>query len=96
MTQNEKEKIIKALQDRLAKQPCPRCANQQFTLADGYFNQPFQNELSAGLIIGGPSIPSVVVLCTRCGFVSQHALGMLGLLQPQKVANEKKTDQTNL
>jgi hypothetical protein len=25
----------------------------------------------------------VTVVCTRCGFISQHALGALGLLPPQ-------------
>ena len=93
MTSEDKEKIVKALEERFAKHPCPRCLNQQFTLADGYFNQPLQNDLTGGLVIGGPSIPSVVVVCTRCGFISQHALGALGLLPPQKKPDEKKNDQ---
>ncbi len=81
-SQEQKDKIIRALESRGAKQPCPRCGNNNFTLVDGYFNQPIQTEL-AGLVIGGPSIPSIVVVCTRCGFMSQHALGVLGLL-PQE------------
>lgn len=82
MTEDEKQKIIKALEDRGAKFPCPRCGNQQFTLMDGYFNQTIQTNLK-GMVIGGPSVPSVVVVCTRCGYMSQHALGALGLLSKE-------------
>lgn len=79
MSEVKKKEIIKALDDRGARLPCPRCGNQQFTLIDGYFNQTVQPELK-GLVLGGPSIPSVVVACNKCGFLSQHALGALGLL----------------
>lgn len=89
MQADEKEKIIKSLGDRLAKFPCPRCGNQQFSLVDGYFNQVLQENLSGGIILGGPAIPSVVVVCGRCGFMSQHALGVLGLLPQQKSDDNK-------
>lgn len=79
MKEDEKQRIIQALEERGAKLPCPRCGNQQFTLIDGYFNQTIQTELK-GIVIGGPSVPSIVVACTRCGYLSQHALGALGLL----------------
>jgi hypothetical protein len=78
-SQEQKEKIVKALMERGAQSPCPRCGNPNFTLLDGFFNQPIQPELG-NIILGGPSIPSVVTVCTHCGFISQHALGALGLL----------------
>ena len=83
LSQEQKNKIIKALMDRGARLPCPRCGNQNFTLVDGYFNQPIQKELG-GIVLGGPSIPSIVVVCTRCGYLSQHALGVLGLLPKEE------------
>lgn len=86
LSEQEKQKIIKALQERGATIPCPRCGNSSFTLLDGYFNQTIQTELK-GMVIGGPSIPSVVVACNRCGYLSQHALGVLGLLPAE---GEKK------
>jgi ribosomal protein L37E len=87
LSQEQKNKIVKALEERGAKLPCPRCGNNAFTLLDGYFNQTIQTELK-GIVIGGPSLPSVVIACNRCGFLSQHALGVLGLL-PQKEEGEK-------
>ena len=84
LSKEEKEKIIKVLDERGAKLPCPRCGNNNFTLLDGYFNQTIQTELK-GMVIGGPSVPSAVVACSRCGYLSQHALGALGLLPKEEV-----------
>ncbi len=84
LSKEEKEKIIKVLDERGAKLPCPRCGNNNFTLLDGYFNQTIQTEMK-GMVIGGPSVPSAVVACSRCGYLSQHALGALGLLPKEEV-----------
>ena len=80
LTPDHRREIIDILDQRGATQPCPRCGNQEFTLIDGYFNQPIQSDLSS-YAIGGPAVPSVVVACNRCGYLSQHALGPLGLLK---------------
>jgi len=87
ISSEKKQEIIKALEERGAKLPCPRCGNNSFNLLDGYFNQTIQTDLK-GMVLGGPSIPSVVVACNRCGYLSQHALGTLGLL-PKKVAENE-------
>ena len=76
----QKHRIVEALEAAGAKLPCPRCSTNSFTLLDGYFNQPLQGELGGGVVFGGPNVPSVVVVCTRCGYLSQHALGVLRLL----------------
>jgi len=83
-SQENKQRIIKALEERGAKLPCPRCGNNNFTLLDGYFNQTIQPEAN-GIVIGGPSILSVVVACNQCGYLIQHALGILGLLPEEEV-----------
>lgn len=82
MDKNEKDKIIQKLIEKGTNLPCPRCNSKNFSLVDGYFNQSLQKELK-GTVLGGPSIPSIVTICNQCGFISQHALGALGLL-PQK------------
>lgn len=80
MNEQEKKKIIQELESRGVKNSCPRCSNSNFVLLDGYFNHPIQPELSNGMVIGGPSVPAVVTACSRCGFLSTHAMGVLGLL----------------
>jgi hypothetical protein len=88
ISDEEKQQIIAALERAGARLPCPRCGNNNFTLLEGYFNQTVQTRLP-GIVLGGPSVPSVVVVCTRCGFLSQHALGSLGLL-PKTATEEAK------
>ena len=79
MDKKTKDEIAKRLTERGAVLPCPRCGNNNFSVIDGYFNQTLQDDLQ-GVVIGGPSVPMAVVACNRCGFLSQHALGVLGLL----------------
>jgi len=88
MNDTEKKEIIELLQKKGAMQSCPRCSNTNFELIDGYLNQYIQNEFRHGMAIGGPSIPSVVVVCNKCGFMSQHALGALNLLSPKRKEGE--------
>jgi len=89
LSTEQKDNIVKVLLKRGANNPCPRCNNKQFTLVGGYFNHPIQFGLK-GIAIGGPSIPSVVAVCTKCGFLSQHALGIIGLLQEGEKQQEEK------
>jgi hypothetical protein len=35
---------------------------------------------------GGQTVPAAAIVCNRCGFLSQHALGALGLL-PKNESN---------
>lgn len=83
-----KEKVVNALKERNAVLPCPRCSSQTWSIG-GFFNQALQSPQWQGLVIGGPSIPSVVVICDQCGFLSQHALGVLDLLPKQDKPDSK-------
>jgi ribosomal protein S27AE len=87
LTKEQKEAIVEVLKQRGSVLPCPRCGNGEFTLLPGYLNHSVQTELT-GMIIGGPSVPTAVVACSRCGFLSQHALGVLGLM-PSSPAEEE-------
>ena len=79
LTPEQKKKIIDALQAKGVKAICPMCGNINFILADGYFNHPMQVDFQ-NFTLGGPSIPTIATVCSNCGFISQHALGILGLL----------------
>jgi hypothetical protein len=81
LTDDEKKKIIAKLTEKKIVASCPMCGNKNFTLADGYFTNTLQMNPQGGLVIGGPSIPTIAIICMQCGFISQHALGILGLLQ---------------
>ncbi len=79
LTEEQKREVVEKLRERGVKLPCPRCGNKDFNLLEGYFLQTIQIKLEA-MEIGGPAIPSIAAICRNCGYISQHALGVLGLL----------------
>ena len=90
ISNEEKQKIVLELSKRInsGEIKCPMCGNKHFIIADGYFNTIMQDSLN-GIVLGGPSIPSIPIICNRCGFISSHALGILGLL-PKQTGNDQK------
>ena len=79
----DREKIAGLLTEKGAVHPCHRCGRTSFTVLEGYSNLILQDDIGKGLVIGGPSVPVALVVCTNCGAITSHALGALGLL-PQK------------
>jgi ribosomal protein S27AE len=86
-SEEQQKEVIRSLRAKGVDVACPRCNHSSFTLLDGYFNQPIQKELT-GVVLGGPSVPSIIVICTNCGFMAQHALGPLGLM-PKEERNDE-------
>jgi len=91
LTREQKEKIKIELLKKLPSLICPMCQGRGFTMADGYFLNSMQEDLTS-IDLGEKAIPTIGVICKSCGFVSQHALGALGLLpeETQIKANEPK------
>ncbi len=67
--------------------PCPLCSNAQWSVAPGYMVSPVQKEMG-GLVLGGPTLPTIAIICNNCGFVAHIALGPLGLLPKAKAKAE--------
>jgi hypothetical protein len=85
----QKEEISRALEGVGATLPCGRCGNKQFSLLDGFFSHPVQS--GPNLVLGGTTVPVVVTVCTRCGFISQHAAALLNLeFFPLRLRHESK------
>ena len=90
ISQEKKQEIAKKLDEKMKAITCPMCHQHNFIIADGYFNNILQDDFK-GIVLGGPTIPTISIICANCGFVSQHALGALGLLPPvDNKKNEKK------
>lgn len=70
-------RIIEALNSKGVNKPCPRCGHLHFSVVAETFI-PINNEPNV-ISVGGPVVPTVIVACSNCGFVTQHALGALGL-----------------
>lgn len=75
LTEPDKQRIQQALVSRAALRPCAACANNSFTLADHL----------AMIKIGPPghfpgiTMPSAVLVCSRCGDTRFHNVILLGL-----------------
>ena len=82
MNQQEKEKIAAALMQRGVKAPCPRCNSYNFEIVG--LTTLFINEDQNFLKIGGPGISTVIVACSNCGFITLHALNVLGIINNGK------------
>ena len=93
ITQEEKQRIILELNKRFGSSgiKCPMCGNNHFIIGDGYFNSFVQDDFRS-LNLGGPSIPSIPIICDKCGFISSHALGVLGLLPKNDNEGKKGGD----
>lgn len=80
----DRDQIAKLLTERGATKPCHRCGHTNFAVIDGYSSFSLQDSLEGGLVLGGPAVPVVTVACTKCGAITPHALGPLGLLPSEK------------
>ncbi len=90
ITQEEKQKIVEKLDRKFNHSlKCPMCGNSHFIIGDGYFNTFMQDDFKT-VNMGGASIPSIPIICNKCGFMSLHALGILGLLPKDTVHVDEK------
>jgi len=91
-TNEKKVELVTRLDERFKKYEhvlkCPMCGHGQFTIADAYLRNDLQADLKS-MSLGGPSIPSVAIICNNCGFISQHAIGILGVLPKEDEKNGK-------
>lgn len=83
MDDSRKDEIISVLSQRIKNFECPMCHHHHFEVLDGYMLDMLQADYQ-NMIIGGQTIPSIVLVCTNCGYISRHALGALGLMGNSK------------
>lgn len=71
-----KARLLKVVDERLRTNPITGERNG-FTLIEGFFNQPFQKELTGSLVIGGPALPLVALVGNSSGRIYFFALKIL-------------------
>jgi hypothetical protein len=74
--QQKKQQIASALERKGVNRPCERCGSQNFSILDGYFRQDVQDDLT-NVNLGGPSVPTVSLVCENCGNLSFFAVRAL-------------------
>ena len=86
----QQKRFIEILNSKGIKLICPRCGNNNFSILEGYVNLPMAEKVGE-IILGGRTLPTIVTYCTKCGFLSQHLAGVLGLF-PKPEPEEVKKD----
>jgi uncharacterized Zn finger protein len=78
MDKQRQEQVIIALKEKGATHACPRCGNLEFEVI-GEAGIPLSP--ARGYMWSGPTpeIPVVLVSCSNCGYIAQHAMRLLGL-----------------
>jgi hypothetical protein len=69
---NKYEELLKS---KGADLPCPRCNNSKFALIEGYLDNRILK--TATTMFSTSTVPSIVIVCCNCGYLSQHAYGVL-------------------
>lgn len=79
MDKQRLDNIVAALNTKGVTLPCPRCGKRKFSVIgeSSILIQDDPNTYS----IGGPGIPTAIVACDNCGYVTQHSTVRLGLVQ---------------
>jgi hypothetical protein len=88
LSEEQKNKIKEALIKKVPNLSCPMCKHNNFAMTQGYIVHTLQSNYSS-VTLGGEAIPSIGIICNNCGFISQHAIGSLGLLvNPEKTSSD--------
>ena len=90
MDTNKLNQVIDALNKKNVNQPCPRCSSNNFSIVGEseitvIKPPPTQNRLGVLAGLTRPPVkttmPTIIVTCDNCGYVSQHAQASLDLLK---------------
>lgn len=77
MTEEQSQKVYRALLDQGAVKPCSRCGFESIEVVGAMpllINEEFSRFLAAKEVV-----PSVIVGCKQCGHLWLHSIGLLGL-----------------
>lgn len=82
-----KDKFISEFTRKGTNYKCPVCGQNQFNV-EGPFSKGIQSNPGT-FVLGGPSVPTMGVICKNCGYIAEFALGVLGLLEEMKKEDKK-------
>jgi hypothetical protein len=85
---NKVAEITAALQSHVPK-PCPMCGSENFTVVHGFIPLGITQSADHPTFFG-PQIPCAAAICQRCGFITLHAAGILGLMTKNEEKEEKE------
>ena len=73
------QECITALNKKGVQMPCPRCGSARFSVVGEALIMI--NDKPGIFNVDGPAIPTVMVVCDNCGYLSHHAQAPLGVFK---------------
>jgi len=80
MDEVEKNRILNRFRELIPQPECPMCHGRHFSVVDSYPINPVAEDYRKPNPLIRRSIPTVAVVCVKCGFISQHSMAAMGLL----------------
>ncbi len=80
MTKLDGNKVIEHLKAKWSGRPCPMCGVGNWNVQDSTYQLLEFNE--GGLVIGGPVIPVIPIVCSNCGNTLLVNAITAGILKP--------------
>lgn len=99
LTKEQEQKIIEKVDEALKRKNkkginCSVCGNDKFTLAGGVSNIFITDKVSGGIVIGGPVLPNVPIICENCGNTLFLNMKILGIeFEKENQEEDKKKDE---
>lgn len=91
MNEKEKHEIADRLRLRIGSMvTCPMCHDYQFTILDKYGATQFTEKPPHEHAFSFSSMPVVVLICKKCGFVAQHSVKVLDLSEDDTTGGENE------
>lgn len=81
ITPEVEQQIIEAIQRKAPRlAACPVCQTGPWLLSEGFINLIIQDfDSGGGIVLGGPTMPTVALVCSHCGHTLLFNLIALGL-----------------
>jgi predicted nucleic-acid-binding Zn-ribbon protein len=79
ISENQLRKLNSWLKSKNVSMICPSCGHNEWSAADVVVAPVF----AAGMVIGGPTVPMVQLICKNCAYVKLYAAVPIGLLEPE-------------
>lgn len=77
----QKTTIAKALLDNLGQYRCPMCGGRKFSIIEEFGLHVMRPLSNATNVSWG--VPYIMLVCGKCGYMSQHNAISLGILDPE-------------
>jgi hypothetical protein len=80
MKEEEKQKVVKWINEKCPNMKCECCGTKQWNLQDNIIAPP--NIQNGSIAVGGNMTPQIMLICSKCGNTKYFNAVHIGIFQP--------------